>query len=249
MSDLLFVALGLGVGVAVGLTGVGGGSFLTPFLIIVLRFHPAVAVASSLVFTLVTRAVGSIQHMRQRTVDYSVVLQLAAGSVPAAIAASLLLAHFVVKGSASDPIRAELVQLCLLVAACVLTYRLLVPARPGRGTDNPISLTLLGALVGAMVALSSVGSGSVAVAGLVGLTSLPIARVVGSDMVHALILAAVAAPLALLQASIDFQAVVLLLAGSLPGVFVGSRLAVLVPERFTRLTVTLAVWALALKVG
>lgn len=218
MSDLLFVVLGLGVGVAIGLTGVGGGSFLTPFLIIVLRFHPAVAVASSLVFTLVTRAVGSIQHMRQRTVDYNVVRQLAVGSVPVAVAASLVLARLVGKGAASDPIRAELVQLCLLVAACVLTYRLLVPARPGRGTDNPVSLTLLGALV-------------------------------GGDMVHALILAAVAAPLALLQTNIDFQAVALLLVGSLPGVFIGSRLAVLIPERFTRLTVTVAVWALALKVG
>jgi uncharacterized membrane protein YfcA len=100
-----------------------------------------------------------------------------------------------------------------------------------------------------MVAVASVGSGSVAVAGLVGLTSLPIARVVGTDMVHALILAAVAAPLALLQTTFDVHLAFLLLLGSIPGVVVGSRLAVLVPERFTRLTVTLAVWTLALKVA
>ena len=249
MSDLLFVLVGFGVGTSVGLTGVGGGSFLTPFLIIVLRFHPAVAVASSLVFTLVTRAVGSIQHVRQRTVDFKVVGQLAIGSVPVAIVASLALARLVGRGSVSDPIRAELVQVCLLVAACVLTFRLLVPTKPGHGSDHPVKLALLGALVGGMVALSSVGSGSVAVAGLVGLTSLPVARVVGSDMVHALILAAVAAPLALLQANVDFPAVGLLLIGSLPGVFIGSRLAVLVPERVTRLTVTVAVWMLALKVA
>lgn len=249
MSELVFVVLGLGVGVAVGLTGVGGGSFLTPFLIVVLRFHPAVAVATSLVFTLVTRAAGSIQHVRQGTVDFRVVRRLAIGSVPVAVGVSLALVRFVGKGSTSDPIRAGLVQVCLLVAAGVLTYRLVVPARAGQGTDSPIKLTALGGLVGAMVVLSSVGSGSVAVAGLVGLTSLPIARVVGSDMVHALILAAVAAPLALLQATVDYQAVALLLVGSIPGVFVGSRLAVLVPERFTKLTVAMAVWALALKVG
>jgi uncharacterized protein len=249
LSDLVVVLFGLGVGFSVGLTGVGGGSFLTPFLILVLRTHPAVAVATSLVFTLVTRAVGSIQHLRQQTVDLKVVRQLAIGSVPAAIAASLALSRFAGGGSSSDAIRARLIQACLLVAAAVLTYRLFVPARPGQGDNNPVKLTLLGVLVGSMVALSSVGSGSVAVAGLIGLTSLPIARVVGTDMVHAVILAAVATPLVLLQTRFDFHLAVLLILGSLPGVVIGSRLAVLVPERVTRLTVTVAVWTLALKVA
>jgi uncharacterized protein len=248
LSDLLVVLLGLGVGVSVGLTGVGGGSFLTPFLIVILRVHPAVAVATSLVFTLVTRAVGTVQHLRQQTVDLVVVRHLAIGSVPAAIIASLALTHLA-GGGGSDPIRARLIQGCLVVAAGVLTYRFFVPAQPGRGTDDPVKLTLLGVVIGAMVALSSVGSGSVAVAGLIGLTSLPVARVVGTDMVHAVILAAVAAPLALAQTTIDLHLVALLLAGSLPGVVIGSRLAVIVPERVTRLTVTLAVWTLALKVA
>jgi uncharacterized membrane protein YfcA len=213
-----------------------------------MRVHPAVAVATSLVFTLVTRSVGSVQHLRQHTVDLKVVRQLAMGSVPAAIAAWLVLAHFVGGGSSSDQIRARLIQACLVIAAGVLTYRLFVPAQPGHGDNNPVKLTMLGVLVGAMVALSSVGSGSVAVAGLIGLTSLPVARVVGTDMVHAVILTAVAAPLVLLQTKFDFHLAVLLV-GSLPGVVVGSRLAVLVPERVTRLTVTLAVWTLALKVA
>jgi len=249
LSDLLVVLFGLGVGVSVGLTGVGGGSFLTPFLILVMRVHPAVAVATSLVFTLVTRSVGSVQHLRQQTVDLKVVRQLAMGSVPAAIAAWLVLTHFVGGGSSSDQIRARLIQACLVIAAGVLTYRLFVPAQPGHGDNNPVKLTMLGVLVGAMVALSSVGSGSVAVAGLIGLTSLPVARVVGTDMVHAVILTAVAAPLVLLQTKFDFHLAVLLILGSLPGVVVGSRLAVLVPERVTRLTVTVAVWTLALKVA
>jgi len=249
LSDLLIVVFGLGVGVSVGLTGVGGGSFLTPFLILVLRVHPAVAVATSLVFTLVTRAAGSVQHLRQNTVDLNVVRQLAIGSVPAAVVASLLLTYFAGGGGGSDPVRARLIQGCLFVAAGVLTYRLVVPAQPGGGTNSPVKLTLLGVLIGTMVALSSVGSGSVAVAGLIGLTSLPIARVVGTDMVHALILAAVAAPLAIWQTRFDVHLAVLLMLGSLPGVVIGSRLAVLVPERVTRLTVTVAVWTLALKVA
>jgi uncharacterized protein len=249
LSDLLVVVFGLGIGLSVGLTGVGGGSFLTPFLILVLRVHPAVAVVTSLVFTLVTRTVGAVQHLRQGTVDLNVVKRLAVGSVPAAVVASLVLIHFAGGVGGSDPARARLIQVCLLVAAGVLTYRLFVPAKPGLGKDNPVHLTLLGVLVGVMVALSSVGSGSVAVAGLIGLTSLPIARVVGSDMVHAVILAAVAVPLALLQTSFDLHLTVLLLVGSLPGVLIGSRLAVLVPERLTRATVTVAVWTLALKVA
>lgn len=249
MSDLFIVLFGLIIGTSVGLTGVGGGSFLTPFLIIVVRVHPAIAVATSLVFTLVTRTAGSIQHLRQHTVDLTVVGRLATGSVPAAIAASLLLIHYGGHGGASDPIRSRLIQVCLLVAAAVLTYRLFVPAKPGLGDNNPVKLILLGVLVGTMVALSSVGSGSVAVAGLIGLTSLPIARVVGSDMVHAVILAAVATPLALVQTAFDPHLALLLILGSLPGVVIGSRLAVLVPERITRLTVTVAVWTLALKVA
>jgi uncharacterized membrane protein YfcA len=249
LSDVLIVLFGLGVGMSVGLTGVGGGSFLTPFLVIVLRVHPAVAVVTSLVFTLVTRAAGSLQHLRQGTVDLIAVRHLALGSVPAAILASLALIHFGGDGGASDPVRTRLIQACLFVAAAVLTYRLFVPATPGLGDNNPVKLALLGVLVGTMVALSSVGSGSVAVAGLIGLTSLPIARVVGTDMVHAVILAGVAAPLALLQTTFDFHLAALLLLGSLPGVVVGSRLAVLVPERITRFTVTLAVWTLALKVA
>lgn len=249
MSDLVVVLFGLAVGVSVGLTGVGGGSFLTPFLIVVLRVHPAVAVATSLVFTLITRAAGTVQHLRQKTVDLTVVWQLGRGSVPAAIVASLGLSHFAGGVGNSDEVRARLIQACLVVAAGVLTYRLIVPAQAGSGTDDPVRLTLLGVLVGTMVALSSVGSGSVAVAGLIGLTSLPIARVVGTDMVHAVILAAVAAPLALLQTRFDFHLAALLLLGSLPGVVIGSRLAVLVPERWTRVTVTVAVWTLALKVA
>ena len=249
MSDLFIALFGLGVGVSVGLTGVGGGSFLTPFLIIALRINPAVAVATSLVFSLVTRAVGSVQHLSQGTVDFKVVRQVAIGSIPAAIVASVALGHFVTSGHTSDLVRARLVQACLLIAACVLTYRLFRPAKPGQGQNDPIKLALLGVLVGVMVALSSVGSGSVAVAGLVGLTSLPIARVVGTDMLHALTLAAVAAPLALLQASVDLHLAGILLLGSLPGVFIGSRLAVLVPDRITKLTVTVAVWTLALKVA
>ena len=248
MSELLVVALGLGVGVSVGLTGVGGGSFLTPFLILVLRVHPGVAVATSLVFTLITRAVGSVQHLRQGTVDLKVVGQLAVGSLPAAVGSWLVLTH-VARAGGSDEVRSRLIQICLLIAAAVLTYRFFVPLRPGQGTDHPVKLALLGVLIGAMVALSSVGSGSVAVAGLIGLTSLPVARVVGTDMVHALILAAVAAPLALLQTPFDFHLAALLIAGSLPGVVIGSRLSVLVPERVTRFTVAVAVWTLALKVA
>ena len=249
MSDVLVVLFGLGVGISVGLTGVGGGSFLTPFLVIALRIHPAVAVATSLVFTLVTRAVGSVQHIRQGSVDLRVVRQVAIGSIPAAIVTWAVLSRFVDGTAASDTLRARLIQACLVIAACVLTYRLFVPARPGHGDNDPVKLALLGVIVGAMVAVSSVGSGSVAVAGLVGLTSLPMARVVGTDMVHALVLAAVATPLALLHTPFDSHLALFLLIGSIPGVVVGSRLAVLVPERFTRLTVTVAVWTLALKVA
>ncbi len=249
LTDPALVLLGLGVGISIGLTGVGGGSFLTPFLILILRVHPAAVVATSLLFTLVTRTGGAVQHLRQHTVDLVVVRQLAIGSVPAAILASVVLAHFAGSGGGSDSVRARMIQGCLVVAAGVLTYRFFIPVQPGRANQNPVVLTLLGALVGTMMALSSVGSGSVAVAGLIGLTSLPIARVVGTDMVHAVIVAAIATPIAVMQTAYDFRLVALLLVGSLPGVLIGSRLALVVPERVTRLTVTIATWTMAVKMA
>jgi uncharacterized membrane protein YfcA len=247
-DDVIGVVAGLVVGLTIGLTGVGGGAFLTPFLIAVLRVHPAVAVSTSLLFTLVTRTAGSFQHLRQGTVDMSVVRRMAIGSVPAAIVASTILLLFA-HGHAADPIRDRLIQLCLLIAAAVLTYRIVRPPKQGENDRHPISLTVLGAIVGVMVAVSSVGSGSVAVSGLVALTTLAIPRVVGSDMVHAVILAAVAAPLAIIQTTPDFVLVLFLVIGSIPGVIVGSRLSALVPQRITKVTVAITVWTLALKVA
>jgi uncharacterized membrane protein YfcA len=247
-QDFIGIAAGLVVGLTVGLTGVGGGAFLTPFLIAVLRVHPAVAVSTSLVFTLVTRVAGSAQHLKQGTVDMSVVRRMAVGSVPAAIVASAVLILFV-HGHSSDPVRVRLIQVCLLIAAAVLTYRIIRPVKPGAIDRNPWTLTALGALVGTMVAISSVGSGSIAVSGLVALTTLSIPRVVGSDMVHAVILALVAAPLAILQTTPDFVLVLFLVIGSIPGVIIGSRMSAVVPQRITKVTVAITVWTLALKVA
>jgi len=246
--DPLVAILGLAAGLSIGLTGVGAGSVLTPFLVTVLRLHPASAVGSTLLFTLVTRGVGSVQHLRQGTADLRTVGWLALASIPSALSSLAALSHLPVGGTGTDRLRERLIAAALFLAAGVLTWRF-IGGRPGRRPRGRWPLLALGALLGTTVAVTSVGTGSVALAGLALLTPLGAAALVGTDTVHGAILAAVTAPVYLAQGSVDLPLTANLLAGSIPGVFAGSRLAARVPERVTRLTVLLAVWSLAFKLA
>jgi hypothetical protein len=243
---LLTVLLGLGIGVALGLTGIGAGSVLTPALVL-LGVRPAVAVGTSLLFSVLTKPVGAAQHIRQGTTDLHAVRWLATGSISAAVV-SLVLVHTVIPpGVLLDTFTQHAIAAALVLTAIVLTLRLtnLLPRR--RGIAGESALTAVGVVVGVMVALTSVGSGSVAIAMLGVLTSLGVAQLVGTDMLHAALLAAVTAPFYIAAGNVDIGLALALAIGSIPGVVIGSRLSVAIPERFTRGTVVAAVWLVALK--
>lgn len=243
---LLIVLLGLGIGVALGLTGVGAGSVLTPALVL-LGVRPAVAVGTSLLFSVLTKPVGAAQHIRQGTADLRAVRWLATGSLPAAVI-SLTLVHTVVPpGALLDRFTQRAIAAALVLVAIVLTLRLanVLPRR--RVIASAPALVAVGVLVGVMVALTSVGSGSVAIALLGVLTPLTVAQLIGSDMLHAALLAAVTAPFYLAAGTVDVGLALALAVGSIPGVVLGSRLTVAIPERYTRGTVVAAVWLVALK--
>jgi uncharacterized membrane protein YfcA len=245
-SFLLIALLGLGIGVALGLTGVGAGSVLTPALVL-LGVRPAVAVGTSLLFSVLTKPVGAAQHLRQGTADLHVVRWLATGSLPAAVL-SLVLVHTVIPSRVLlDSFTQHAIAAALVIVAIVLTLRLtnLLPRPTGAVPER--RLVAVGVMVGVMVALTSVGSGSVAIAMLGVLTSLTVAQLVGTDMLHAALLAGVTAPFYLASGTVDVGLALGLAVGSIPGVVVGSRLAVSIPERFTRGTVVAAVWLVALK--
>jgi uncharacterized protein len=229
------------VGLLFGLTGMGGGAVMTPALILLGLARPVIAVGTDLVWGTVTKAVGAFIHSRQKTVDYTIVKRLAIGSVPGALAGLALLASLHKRSIESmDRVIVHMLATALMCVALSLFVR----AMRGRGWqsepsgDNPIHkspawlTSLLGGVVGFLVSLTSVGSGSVIVACLVVLyPGLSMKRIVGSDILHALILVGISALGHLGLGSIDIPLLGALLVGSIPGVWIGSKVTSVVPER------------------
>lgn len=247
-SILITVAAGFGLGVALGISGVGGGVVLTPILILWLRLPAAVAVGTSAAFSLVTKVAGATQHLRQGTVDPPTVAWLAAGSVPGALV-SAVAANAWMRPVLSEQITERLVAGAVLLSATIMTLRLLRIIRPLAKPLRGPALVPLGLGLGIIFALTSVGSGSIAVAALVVVTSLSISRLVGTDVAHAALIAAVTAPVYLASGRVDLPVLLPLVLGSLPGAVLGSRLAIRLPERVVRGTVLIAVWAIVARMA
>lgn len=243
-STTVLIGTGLGLGVALGLSGVGGGVVLTPLLILWLRLPPSIAVGTSLGFSLVTKVVGGAQHLRQGTIDRATVGWLAAGSLPSALLTSVW-ANTIGRNIVSEGVTQRLVAGAVVVSASVMTLRLLGLVSPSKRPVPGPALVAVGIVLGAVFAITSVGSGSIAVAALVILTPLGIGPLVGTDVAHAALMAAVTAPVYLASGRIDGSVLLPMLSGSIPGVVIGSRLAARLPAKVVKGTVLVAVWAIA----
>ncbi len=230
------IAAGFFVGMLVGATGVGGGAVMTPLLIGVFHVSPVVAVGTDIVFAAATKMMGTWRHCRYGTVHWPIVAWLALGSVPAAVASVVLL------GSLPVGVTAELINKTLgtvLVATAVATLWARTAqngASHGRVyAARPKSTVFLGTVLGVLVPLTSVGAGALGAAVLRLLyPRLPIAAIVGTDIAHAVVLAAVSGVGHWRLGSVDPVLLVTLLAGSLPGIYLGSRLGVELSEKVTR---------------
>jgi uncharacterized protein len=237
--DLKVAAVGLVIGFMVGMTGMGGGALMTPALILLGWARPMVAVGTDLMWGTLTKSVGAFVHHRQGTVDFSIVKRLALGSIPGAMAGLALLARLHAKhAQATDRIIVRILGAALICVAVSLLVRSLwgselrarmqldVARRP------PWLTSAIGALVGFLVSLTSVGSGSMIVACLLLLyPTIPLRRVVGSDIVHALLLVGISAVGHIGLGSINVPLLTSLLVGSIPGVWLGSRLSLVFPEK------------------
>jgi uncharacterized protein len=236
--DVTLPLTGFLVGILIGLTGMGGGALMTPFLIIVLGTRPVVAVGTDLVYGAVTKIAGAWLHWRQGTVDVRLSLRLAAASVPAGLLAVGGLRLIPDAGEADEAVRRTLGVLLIVVAALLIarlggSLPLSMPDRwrtalQGRGTY------VAGGIVGALVGFTSVGSGSLLVPFLVSVFPLTAARVVGTDVFHAAILITVTAAGHAQAGSVDWPLAFSLLIGSLPGVTIGSWMAPHLPSRALR---------------
>ncbi|HZL00741.1 MAG TPA: sulfite exporter TauE/SafE family protein [Caulobacteraceae bacterium] len=239
--DPLQMLSGFAVGALVGLTGVGGGSLMTPLLVLLFGVSPTTAVGTDLLYAAATKSVGAAVHGAGGTVDWKIVGRLASGSVPAAVATLFVLAHVDRRlGTASHVISAVLGLALIATAAAMLFRRFILGFfRDRMGEIAPARLAgftvLLGAILGVLVSLSSVGAGAIGVTVLLILyPRLPAARLVGSDIAHAVPLTLIAGFGHWLIGSVDFHLLISLLAGSIPGIVMGSLIASRVPDRVLR---------------
>ena len=227
--------MSFGVGLLIGLTSMGGAALMAPFLILVLGVRPVTAVGTDLVYGAITKITGAVFHFRHGTVDMPVVKKLATGSIPGGLLGSalvILLPHITHQAEAYIQ---KAIGTLLVLVAIVLVARMLLPGSNlsakqinslrERGT------VIWGAIVGFCVGATSVGSGSLLAPFLMLLYPSKSSKVVGTDIVHAAVLVSVTGLAHAGASGVEWRLVPTLLAGSIPGVLLGSRLAVAIPPR------------------
>ena len=252
--DPTYSLAGFVVGAIIGMTGVGGGSLMTPLLVLVFGVHPAVAVGTDLLYAAVTKAGGTIAHARRGTVEWRVVALLGAGSVPAAALTLVTSARVFpggIGGAAALMSLALGVALILTAGALLLRDRLLAlaSAKPGApGARATAATVALGVLLGVLVTLSSVGAGAFAATVLLFLyPRMSTIRIVGTDIAHAVPLTFIAGVGHWLYGSVDWLLLGSLLVGSLPGIWLGSHLGVKVPEKVLRVVLAAVLTVVGVK--
>jgi uncharacterized membrane protein YfcA len=237
----LYALAGVVVGFLVGLTGIGGGSLMTPLLVFVFGFDPRIAIGTDLLFAAITKSSGVlIHHGKHRSVEWKVVGWMAAGSVPATLIVLYLLEHIAVNATF---IKTTLGAASLLTGVAMIYYDRLArkATAPVAGTGPRFgawttpATVLTGFAIGVLVTLSSVGAGALGTIALLFLyPRLPTVRIVGTDLAHAIPLTAIAGLGYLHMGSVSFPLLGFLLVGSLPGIYAGSHLSARISEGLLR---------------
>ena len=237
--DWLYPLSGFVVGAIVGLTGMGGGSLMTPLLILLFGVHPLTAVGTDLLYAAVTKTAGTAIHSKKGNVDWRVAGLLAAGSVPATVLIIWVLSRVPKQSPTTATIISMSMGVVLIIAAVAIFFRGRIRDYALARADNPTRMrysgpitVVFGAVLGVLVSLCSVGAGALGVAVLFFLyPRLPPVRIVGSDLAHAVPLTLVAGMGHWVIGSVDWSIVGALLLGSLPGISVGSHVAARISDR------------------
>lgn len=246
MNEFAFILAGFAVGAIVGLTGVGGGSLMTPLLIFGFGIKPYLAIGTDLLFAAFTKLGGSVSLARSRLIDWPIVGLLSLGSIPAALITIYLLNQAGAANPEVQHLMTTTLGAALLLTAAATLYKairgkavprqidaaaLAVAAKPRHWT-LPV---LFGAVIGTLVSLTSVGAGAIGVTALMLLyPRLPLPRIVAADIAYAVPLTLVAGLGHASIGSVDWRLLALLLAGSLPGIWLGTRLVSKTPDRVIR---------------
>jgi uncharacterized protein len=239
--DPLYILSGFVVGLLVGQTGVGGGSLMTPLLVLVFGVHPATAVGTDLLYAAATKSAGTLVHGMHHTVDWRITGRLAAGSVPATLFTLFMMSHYDMQSSTGAHVIALILGVMLLLTAVSIIFRaqftrLMTPITEALTPRRAARLTVVvGATLGVLVTVSSVGAGALGVTALLLLYPRhKMAVIVGSDIAHAVPLTLVAGVGHWWSGTVDWSMLTSLLCGSIPGIVLGSYMSARVPEGVLR---------------
>jgi uncharacterized protein len=241
--DPVIVIFGFGIGLLIGMTGMGGGSLMTPLLILLFGIQPVTAVGTDIFYGAVTKTAGAWRHLKHRTVHRAIVLWLAVGSVPMAIAGVWLIevlqsnyGEDAVNQVVLGAVGAALLVVGIATLIRALFLRDVIPERYAMHLyrRHIIAAVITGATTGFVIGLTSAGSGTLIAIVLIAVFRLTPQRVVGTDVVHAAILLWAAGAAHWVGGNVDLGLAGNILVGSIPGVLIGSQLAVKIPTGFLR---------------
>lgn len=243
--DLLLTLAGFIVGFIIGLTGVGGGSLMTPALVILFHVKPVVAVGTDLLYAAITKGGGIFAHQKQQTINWRVVRLLSLGSIPTTLGSVLILNRLEQSGVNYDNLITSMLSISLALTSLVILFKRQLQSI---GRTEPLQVVramharlrvpitiLSGAIIGILVTFSSVGAGALGAAVLFFLyPRFNTVTIVGTDLAHAVPVTAIAGLGHWYTGSVDFELLFSLIIGSLPGIYLGSRTGFRLPEAFMR---------------
>lgn len=252
---LSYIVSGFAVGLLVGMTGVGGGSLMTPLLTLLFGVPPSVAVGTDLAFASITKSAGTLTHRLRGTIRWDIVKRLCLGALPAAVISTLALKSFgTLSPEIGQIIRYSIAGSVLLtVVALIFKGRMLAwinshPEKQLQGNKLAAATIISGAVLGVLVTVSSIGAGAIGATLLVMLyPRMSSAEVAGTDIAYAVPLTAIAALGHWWLGSIHWELLASLLVGSLPGITLGSWVARSVPEKFLRVLLAMTLTGVAVK--
>ncbi len=239
--DLGYIIAGFVVGWLVGLTGVGGGSLMTPILMLLFSIKPAVAVGTDLLYASVTKTAGILAHGKLGNIDWKIVTRLSIGSIPASLATIVLLKNINIDSTATiSTIKFWLGVALIITSVAVILRNKLISMLSGNSVVPEkfvdIATVLLGIVLGSLVTMTSVGAGALGVTALIALyPRKKITTIVGTDIAHAVPLTLVAGLGHASLGTINYGLLGILLIGSIPGIYIGSHMSSKVAEHWIRI--------------
>ncbi|MFA3687125.1 sulfite exporter TauE/SafE family protein [Acinetobacter baumannii] len=255
-----FILAGMLVGFCVGITGVGGGSLMTPILIGLFRIEPHIAIGTDLLYAAISKFCGSMVHAKKLNIVWPIVLWLAVGSIPASFGTAWVLEHYLSQSTHYKAVLTMVLGFMLTLTGVSIIFRTRIEKffnkfrnKEDTQTENEqlavqnkrTYIVIMGIILGVFVTLSSVGAGAFGIMALVIMfPNLPMIRIIGSDVVHAVLLTLVAGLGHMSAGNVDFVLLMWLLVGSIPAIIIGTLISSRMPERLIRKILGITLFAL-----